>query len=80
MSVQHAGAASQCGCDCSAFPSAAVEADLRSELIEAIRAEAMIKGVTLPAATPAAIAQHPVSGGLAYRGLDPLRGRAACRV
>ncbi len=38
------------------FPAAAVEADLRSELIEAIKAEAMIKGVALPAAT-GAIAQ-----------------------
>ena len=41
-----------------AFPTAAVEADLRSELIEAIKAEATIKGVTLPAAT-SAIAQTP---------------------
>lgn len=41
-----------------AFPTAAVEADLRAELIEAIRAEAMIKGVTLPMAT-SAIAQTP---------------------
>lgn len=41
-----------------AFPTAAVEADLRSELIESIKAEAMIKGVTLPAAT-SAIAQIP---------------------
>ena len=41
-----------------AFPTAAVEADLRSELIEAIRAEAMIKGVTLPTAT-SAVAQTP---------------------
>lgn len=41
-----------------AFPATAVEADLRSELIEAIKAEAMIKGVTLPAAT-AAMAQTP---------------------
>ena len=40
------------------FPTAAVEADLRSELIEAIRAEAMIKGVMLPTAT-SAIAQTP---------------------
>ncbi len=41
-----------------AFPTAAVEADLRSELIEAIKAEAIIKGVTLPVAT-ATIAQTP---------------------
>lgn len=41
-----------------AFPTAAVEADLRSELIEAIKAEAMIRGVTLPAAA-GAIAQTP---------------------
>ena len=41
-----------------AFPTAAVEADLRFELIEAIKAEAMIKGVTLPA-SPSAIAQSP---------------------
>ena len=41
-----------------AFQSAAVEADLRSELIEAIKAEAMIKGVMLPAAA-GAIAQTP---------------------
>ena len=40
------------------FPTAAVDAELRSELIEAIKAEAMIKGVTLPAAT-GAIAQTP---------------------
>ncbi len=41
-----------------AFPMAAVEANLRSELIETIKAEAMIKGVTLPAAA-GAIAQTP---------------------
>lgn len=32
------------------FPAAAVKADLRSELIECVTAEAMIKGVALPAA------------------------------
>lgn len=41
-----------------AFPTAAVEDDLRSELIEAIKAEAAIRGVALPAATDA-IAQTP---------------------
>ena len=40
------------------FPSAAVEAALRSELIEVVKAEAAIKGVTLPAA-PAAIGTTP---------------------
>ena len=40
------------------FQAAAIEADLRSELIEAIKAEAMIKGVTLPVATNA-IVQTP---------------------
>lgn len=40
------------------FPTAAVEADLRFELIEAIRAEAIIKGVALPTAA-GAIAQTP---------------------
>ena len=35
------------------FPSAAVEADLRSELIEVVKAEAAIKGVTLPAVSAA---------------------------
>lgn len=37
------------------FPAAAVEAGLRAELIEAVKAEAEIKGITLPA-TDAAIA------------------------
>lgn len=41
-----------------AFPLAAVEAELRAELIEAVKAEALIKGVALPAA-PTAIAQAP---------------------
>ncbi len=41
-----------------AFPSAAVEADLRAELVEAIKAEAAIKGVTLPAAS-GALSQTP---------------------
>lgn len=41
-----------------AFPSAAIGAGLRSELIEAIKAEASIKGVTLPAAS-GAIATTP---------------------
>lgn len=34
-----------------AFPIAAVEACLRDELIETVKAEAAVKGVTLPAAT-----------------------------
>jgi len=42
----------------SPFPSAAVETDLRSELIEVVKAEAMMKGVALPAA-PAAIGSAP---------------------
>lgn len=40
------------------FPSAAVEADLRSELIEVVKAEATIKGVMLPP-VPAAIGTTP---------------------
>jgi hypothetical protein len=35
------------------FPSAAVAKDLRSELIEAVKAEASIKGVALPPTLPA---------------------------
>jgi hypothetical protein len=35
------------------FPTAAVEDGLRAELIEAIKAEAAIKGIALPAATGA---------------------------
>lgn len=42
------------------FPLVAVEACLRAELIEAIKAEASIKGVALPAA-PADIAKAAVS-------------------
>ena len=40
------------------FPSGAVEADLRSELIEVVKAEAAIKGMTLPA-VPVAIGSTP---------------------
>ena len=35
------------------FPTAAVEAGLRAELVEALKAEAAIKGITLPAAAVA---------------------------
>ena len=44
------------------FPLAAVEAELRAELIEAVKAEALIKGVSLPAAS-SAIAQAPFQVG-----------------
>ena len=40
------------------FPSIAVESDLRSELIEAVKAEAAVRGVVLPP-VPAAIATTP---------------------
>jgi hypothetical protein len=40
------------------FPAAAVEADLRSELIEVVKSEAAIRGVALPS-TPAAIGSTP---------------------
>lgn len=40
------------------FPSAAVVEDLRSELIEAVKSEAAIRGVALPP-TPAAIGSTP---------------------
>jgi acyl carrier protein len=40
------------------FPSAAVEADLRSELIEIVKSEAAIRGVALPP-TPVAIGSTP---------------------
>lgn len=40
------------------FPLAAVEADLRNELIEVVKAEAAIKGVALPP-VPAAIGTTP---------------------
>lgn len=42
----------------SPFPFAAVETDLRNELIEAVKAEALMKGVALPT-TPAAIGGAP---------------------
>lgn len=42
-----------------AFPAAMVEACLRAELIETVKAEASIKGVALPAA-PAQIATMPI--------------------
>jgi len=41
------------------FPAAAVEASLRAELLEAIKAEALIKGAALPVA-PADLAKAPV--------------------
>lgn len=41
-----------------AFPKAAVEASLRDELVETVKGEAAIKGVTLPS-TPKQIAQTP---------------------
>jgi hypothetical protein len=43
----------------STFPAAAVETCLRDELIEAIKAEASIKGISLPA-SPAQIAKTAV--------------------
>lgn len=42
----------------SPFPRAAVETDLRSELIEVVKAEALMKGVALPP-TSAAIGSAP---------------------
>jgi hypothetical protein len=41
------------------FPLGAVEAELRDQLVEAVKIEASIRGTTLPA-TPAQIAKEPV--------------------
>ena len=61
------------------FPVAAVEACLRGELIEAIKAEALIRGISLPT-SPAETAKTAFQVDSARGGLHSLCGRAGRRL